>query len=253
MSTVGFERIGRVAEHLSVVESVGSACRRAVGTRPRQVLTGVALTCALLAVVAVSAKAAPEEQTFLATSAISQSILSIFVPFYGVLLISDLGRHQASDGSPWWSSLLATGLFAVVAAVYGLVISAVAVAIVVGAGSTAAEPDPWRSVGLVLMGSLIMQLLAASVGTGFGLLLQPPIVAELATIVVPLSCWLLLGLTPVLIQIRGWTTPFAAVQHLFTGQLSPLNWLQWLVVIVIWGVGLNAIGSIRLQTRKGNR
>ena len=159
MATVGFERIGRVAEHLSVVESVGSACRRAVGTRPRQVLTGVALTCALLAVVAVSAKAAPEEQTFLATSAISQSILSIFVPFYGVLLISDLGRP---DGSPWWSSLLAAGLFAVVAAVYGLVISAVAVAIVVGTGSTAAEPDPWRSVGLVLMGSLIMQLLAAS-------------------------------------------------------------------------------------------
>ena len=140
-----------------------------------------------------------------------------------------------------------------VAAVYGLVISAVAVAIVVGAGSTAAEPDPWRSVGLVLMGSLIMQLLAASVGTGFGLLLQPPIVAELATIVVPLSCWLLLGLTPVLIQIREWTTPFAAVQHLFTGQLSALNWLQWLVVIAIWGVGLNAIGSIRLQPRKGDR
>ena len=93
MLTVGFERIGRVAEHLSVVESVGSACRRAVGTRPRKVLTGVALTCALLAVVAVSATGAPEEQTFLATSAISQSILSIFVPFYGVLLISDLGRY----------------------------------------------------------------------------------------------------------------------------------------------------------------
>jgi hypothetical protein len=253
MSTVGCERIGGVAEHLSVVESVGSACRRAVGTRPRQVLTGVALTCALLALVAVSAGAAPEEQMFLATSAISQGILSIFVPFYGVLLISDLRRHQASDGLAWWSSFLAAELFAVVAAVYGLVISAVAVAVVVGAGSTAAGSDPWRSVGLVVMGSLIMQLLAASVGTGFGLLLQPPIVAELATIVVPLSCWLLLGLTPVLTQIREWTTPFAAVQHLFTGQLSPLNWLQWLVVIAIWGVGLNAIGSIRLQTRKGNK
>jgi hypothetical protein len=137
MSTVGCERIGGVAEHLSVVESVGSACRRAVGTRPRQVLTGVALTCALLALVAVSAGAAPEEQMFLATSAISQGILSIFVPFYGVLLISDLRRHQASDGLAWWSSFLAAELFAVVAAVYGLVISAVAVAVVVGAGSTA--------------------------------------------------------------------------------------------------------------------
>jgi hypothetical protein len=56
-----------------------------------------------------------------------------------------------------------------------------------------------------------------------------------------------------LTQLREWTTPFAAVQHLFTAQLSALNWLQWLVVIAIWGVGLNAIGSIRLQPRKGNR
>jgi hypothetical protein len=35
------------------------------------------------------------------------------------------------------------------------------------------------------------------------------------------------------------------VRNLLSGEMSPLRWAQWLVVFLIWGVGLNAAGAAR--------
>lgn len=224
--------------------TVSAVTRRVLGTRPRRVLAAVTLGLALLVVIVLTATLPAEERTFAAISAPVQSVLSIFVPFFGVLVMADARRNGSAGLRPCW---LAAGLIGAGFAVFGLVATAIAVAIVsTGTG-------PWRAAGLIVAGSLIMQLLAASVGTAFGLLLRPPIVAELATIAVPLGCWLLLGTTPTLLPVREWTTPFAAVQQLFTGRLTPLDWFQWAVIAGLWGVGLNALGWLYTRHEEGNR
>lgn len=233
----------------STPESVTDACRRAVGTGGRVVLVAIAIAVALIAAVALGVALPPAERTFAAVSAPVQSLLSIFVPFFGVLLTSDLrdGRRPGprSGLGPTW---MASGLVAIAFGLVGIALSAAATAF----GPGGSGVDRWGSAGLLVVGSLIMQLVAAGVGTASGLLVRPVPVAELATIVVPLGCYLLLGTAPVLRSIREWTTPFAAVQRLFSGRLTVLDWLQWAVVVAVWVVGSNVVGSI-VHRRRGGR
>src|SRR5690349_606823 len=58
-----------------------------VGTRPRRWLVGVTLGLGLAAAVLVTATADPADRTFAAVSGPMQSLMSILVPFIGVLLV----------------------------------------------------------------------------------------------------------------------------------------------------------------------
>jgi hypothetical protein len=98
-----------------------------------------------------------------------------------------------------------------------------------------------------VLGSVLVQVVAQLVGTGLGLLLRPVILTCLATIVIPLGLWFVLGLVPALRPAQAWLTPFPSVQHLLSGEMSPVRWAQWFVVLLIWGIGLNTIGVLRLR------
>jgi hypothetical protein len=76
------------------------------------------------------------------------------------------------------------------------------------------------------------------------------VVACLATIVVPLGMWALLGLVHRWRSAQAWLTPFGSVSHLLSGGRAPQRWAQELVVILIWVVGLNAAGAVRYRRRE---
>jgi hypothetical protein len=84
------------------------------------------------------------------------------------------------------------------------------------------------------------------------LLVRSPVVAFLASIVLPLGLWLVLGSVDVLRPAQAWLTPYATVRNLLSGRMSAVTWAQWLVVVLIWGVSLNAIGAARLKRRNNN-
>ena len=92
-----------------------------------------------------------------------------------------------------------------------------------------------------------MQLVAQSVGTGLGLLLRSTAAAMIGTIVLPLGVWLILGAFAALRPALAWLTPFAAAPILLTGRMVPLNWARLLVIVSIWGIGLNAAGASRIR------
>jgi hypothetical protein len=93
---------------------------------------------------------------------------------------------------------------------------------------------------------LLVWVVAQLVGTGFGLLLGQPVLACVATIVVPLGLWFVLGLD-FLAAARPWLTPLASVQRLLAGDMSGLAWPQWTVMALLWVGGLNALGVARLR------
>jgi hypothetical protein len=68
------------------------------------------------------------------------------------------------------------------------------------------------------------------------------ILAGLATIVIPLGLWFVLGLVPALRPAQAWLTPFPSVQNLLSGEMSPVRWAHWFVVLLIWGIGLDVAG-----------
>jgi hypothetical protein len=51
----------------------------------------------------------------------------------------------------------------------------------------------------------------------------------------------------VLRPTQAWLTPFATVQVLLSAGMSPWGWAQWLVVALLWGAALNAVGAARLK------
>jgi hypothetical protein len=142
-------------------------------------------------------------------------------------------------------TLLAAVLLAAIIGVVGVLVCAAALVL---APSGAAQ-DAWLNAGVAAAGGVLVQVVAQLVGTGLGLLLRSFVGAALASIAVPMGLWLLLGSVDVLRPAQGWLTPYATVQNLLSGQMSPLRWAQWLVVALIWGVGLNAVGVARLRSR----
>lgn len=219
------------------------AVRRSVGTRPRQWLVVLTVLAGLSAAVAVSVAAQPADRTFAVLSDPVQSLMSITVPFLGVLLARDLRRFpRAARVAP---TLLAATLVAAVIGVFGVLACATTLAV---APSGTAE-HPWRHAGTIVVGSVLVQVVAQLVGTGLGLLLRSSIVAFVASIVLPLGLWFALGGVAVLRPAQAWLTPYASVRNLLSGQMSAVAWVQWFVVLLLWGVGLNAVGAARLKRR----
>jgi hypothetical protein len=214
-----------------VRETTRDALRRSLGTRARRWLLVGTLLAGLLTAVA----AAPADRTFVDLSGTVQSLMSVATPLFGILLVHDLRRASAGV-VPTVPGVL---LPAVVIGVAGVVICAATLALSPADGAA----DPWRHVGTVAVGSVLVQVVAGLVGTGLGLLLRSRVVAFLATIVLPLGLFGLLGAVDALRPAQPWLTPFGSVRNLLSGEMSVLRWAQWLCVLLIWGVGLNALGA----------
>jgi hypothetical protein len=224
-------------------EAVLDAIRRSVGTRPRRGLVAITLLLGLLAALALTAAEQPGDLTFSTLSDMVQSLMSVTVPFLGVLLARDLRRTPRT--ARLIPTLLAAALLAATVGLFGVLVCAAALAL----APSGTAPDQWRHAATIALGSVLVQIVAQLVGTGLGLLLRSAVVACLATIVLPLGLWALLGGVDVLQPAQAFT-PYATVRNLLSGRMSAANWAQWLVVLLIWGVGLNIIGVARLKQRK---
>jgi hypothetical protein len=218
--------------------------------RRRGALGSTVVVTALLGAVAAVAFAAgsvPAARTFAALAGPTQSLMSVTVPFLGVLLVGEQLRPVRS-GRTLAAAARALGLALLVAG-FGVLVCAV----VTAAFPSEAVGGRWHSAGMVALGSLLVQGVAQLVGTGLGLLIRRPILACLATIVIPLGLWWLLGAVAMLRPTQAWLTPYPSVQHLLSGDMTPTSWTQWLSVLAIWGVGLNACGILRSRRRGADR
>ena len=215
-----------------------NAFQRAMGTRARRWLAAITVALGLLAAVALATVTPESERTFAAVLAPTQLLMSLPLPFLGVLMASDL-RHARM--LPITSTILAGVGVGVVFAALGIGIAAVAT---LSISSTAAE-GPWARAGIVVLGSVLVQVLAQLTGIALGLLSRSSVLACAATIGMPLGLWLLLGAVEPLRPAQPWLTPFPSAQRLLGGQMTPLAWTQWLVVVVIWGSSLNAYAAAR--------
>ena len=202
-------------------------------------LIAITLLLGVVTAAALSAVLPAGDRTFQAIVSPVHLLMSVTVPFTGVLLARDLRRSPVA--ARVGRTFLIGTLIAAGAGVFGDVVGAVAVAIAPHAA------DLWHGAGTVAVGGVLVQVLAQLVGIGMGLLLRPVAVACLATIVVPLGLWLLLGAVDALQPARAWLTPFGSVQNLLSGRMTAVAWAQWLVVLALWGVGLNAAGLARLR------
>jgi hypothetical protein len=223
--------------------TVLGAFGRAVGTRPRMWLLVITLLAGMVCAVTVAAAAPPAERTFVTISAPTQSLMSVTVPFFGILLMSDLRRVRRE--ARLVPTLVAALAVAVVVAAFGILVCVVVTAAAPSAGAL----GRWHHVGTIAVGSVLVQVIAQLVGTGLGLLIRSAVVAFIASIVLPLGLWVVLGATQSLRPAQAWLTPYATAQNLLSGQVSPVNWAQWLVVLLVWGVGLNAAGVTIVRQR----
>jgi hypothetical protein len=217
-----------------------AAIRRCAGTGPRQWLVAITLLLGLAVAVAMPAAVPPADRTFATLSGPVHLLMSVTLPFLGVLLAHDLVRApRAARLTP---TLLAAVLLAAAVGAFGVLVCAVAV----GVAPSGTAADPWGHAATIAVGGVLVQVVAQLVGTGLGLLLRPAIVAFLATIVLPLGLWFVLGSVD-LRPAQAWLTPYATVQNLLSGRMSALAWAQWFVVLLLWGAGLNVVGAARLK------
>jgi len=236
---------GAVEDASEVSAGLGAATLaaivRAVGTQRRRLLVAVTLLIGVAAAVAVTAALSPVDRTFTALSGTVQSLMSATLPFVGVLLAGDLLR--APRTARLAPTLLAAALLAAAVGVFGVLVCTITLAVV----PSSPVAEPWGDVATVAVGSVFVQVVAQLVGTGLGLLLRPPVIAFLASIVAPLGLWFVLGSVDMLRPAQAWLTPYEQVQNLFTGRMSGLAWAQWALVLVLWGAGLNALGAARIK------
>lgn len=215
---------------------------RDTGPRPRKwVLILTLLLGVLTAVLAVTAMQIAE-RTFAGISGQVQAAMSVFTPLISILLVHDVRRVPDARLGP---SLVVSTVTAVAVAVFGIAVSAAAVAL---AGPSGA--DAWGNAGLVALGSVIVQILASFVGTGLGLLLRWKVVAFLATIVFPPGVFYLLGAFDALRPAQPWLTPFSSFRPLLSGAMTATDWARWLVIALIWGLGLNFVGAVRWKASR---
>ena len=217
---------------------VGAALARSIRTTGRKCLVAGTLLLGVLAALGVIAGATPDERTFAAVADPVQSAMSILVPLIGVLLVSDVRRDRTLPLAPTW---VAGVLLAAAIGAFGGLVSAVALAVV------PSDVDAWHQVGAIVVGGVLVQMVAMLVGTGLGLLLRPAVVAFLATIVLPLGLWYVLGAVE---DIQGWLTPYPSVRKLLAGEMTLGGWARWIAVVALWDVGPNAVGAARLNRRR---
>ena len=216
-----------------------SELRRALSTRVAKVILAVTLLLGLLAAVGLVAGLPPAARTLAAVATPVQSLMSVTAPFLGVLMTTRLRSAHLTTRLP---TLLAAVAVAVGVALFGVAVSALAVA----AAPSAGTDGTWQHTAAIVLGCVVVQVIAQLVGTGLGLLVRRPVLACIATILLPLGLWAILGAAESTRPAQDWLTPFAGVGRLTTGAMTAHHWLQSVVVFLLWGVGLNALGAARV-------
>ncbi|MET8908890.1 hypothetical protein [Micromonospora sp. NPDC004551] len=225
-----------------MTETIACTLRRAAGTRGRRVLLGTTAGVGALAAAALTAGLPPAERTVANVAEQVHTMISVPLPFIGVLLANDLRRAAATRVLP---TLATAALIAVAAGLAGDAFSFAALA-----ASESTARDPWAHAGVIAVAGVLVQVLAQFVGTGLGLLIGRPVWACLATIVLPLGAYALL--TP-LGAALDWLTPYAVLQEVLPGSAGAAGWVRWVIVALLWGVALNAVGAILLPRRTVRR
>jgi hypothetical protein len=225
------------------LQALLSQVRYAVRTRVRRAIVFTTLLLGAVSAVGVAAAAAPADRTFATISSPAQSLMSITVPFLGVLLVRDLR----------WPPRRSVISAVVVAEVLAIAIAVIGIAVCVLVNAIAPSAADQQHAAVIGLGSVLVQALAQLTGTGFGLLFRSAVLACLATIVIPLGLWLLFGAVQSLVPVQAWLTPYATARRLLAGDMSWTNWGQWLVVVAIWGVGLNLAGAWLGGSRRASR
>ena len=205
----------------------------------------------LLVAVVVAVTTTAQDRTFALTSFFVQSTISLPLPFVSILLMTRDFGHQAlsripvpaaSAGRMAAAKLFASMIIAVLAAGYGIALSFLATSL-----PPSAAEGQWRGVGMIMLGSVLVQLIAQLCGAGFGLLLMSSTAAIIADVVIPLGLWFLTGAVPGLHGVQAWLAPFASVGNLLSGTMSAQRWAQVGVVALVWVVALNTAGMLRLR------
>lgn len=172
--------------------------------------------------------------------------MSVLVPLVGIFLVADLRQLRSAHGRvPVLPTIRRALLLAELLAVVGVVVAALALAF----ASTAAN-GPWQAAGRLVLGSLLAQGVAVLTGTGLGLLVRSRALAFGITLL-PAALWLALGVAAPLRMVRDWIIPYGAVRHLLDVTMTVTNWAQLLVVMALWGFGLNLLGA-RKSLRSGS-
>lgn len=159
-----------------------------LGTRARRWLISIAVLVGVLAAAGLVAVTSAADRTFAGVSNPVQSLISVVVPLYGVVATAELRRSRNRAGL--WPAL----------------VTAMAMA-----------------VGCAVVGSLVVQVVAQLAGTSLGLLIAPRWAAMLATVVLPLGLWFLLGAARPLSAARGWLTPYEALPSLLVDDPDPVG------------------------------
>jgi hypothetical protein len=233
-------------------QATGLELRKSVSTPARRWLLAAAGVVGLVSAGVVAFHGPAEDHTFSVISFYTQSAISLPLPFVSVLLMTQDFPRRASSRTPGSgmsrdaliaAKLLASMIIAVAGAAYGVLISAVATS----AAAPAAGEGRWNAIGVIILGSVLVQLIAQLSGAGWGLLLGSSALAIVADVVVPLGLWILTGAVPGLEGVQAWLTPFASVRNLLSGHMDAQRWAPVGVIVLAWVVALNAAGIFRVH------
>lgn len=170
------------------------------------------------------------------------SLVSITVPFLGVLAVTDLHHRSERVGTSVLLRRLAlTQATAVGFGAFGVLVSVALLAVL------PAATDRWDHLGMLALAGILVQMIAQLTGSGFGMLLRSRIVAMACTVVFPLGLWAVLGAIAFVEPLQAWLAPYSSVQQLLSGEMTPQAWLRVGVVVLVWGVGLNVAGALRIR------
>jgi hypothetical protein len=226
--------------------------RRTAGSRACRWLLLASGAVGLLTAGFVAFTGPARDHTFAAISFYTQSAISLPLPLVSVLMMTqEFGRRARSTTttsapSPYASisaKLLASALIAIAGASYGVLNSVLATS----AATSPADQEPWDAVGLIILGSVLVQLIAQLSGAGWGLLLGSSVLAIAADVVVPLGLWLLTGVVPGVHGVQAWLAPFASVRNVLSGDMDAQRWAQLGLIAFVWVIALNAAGILRVR------
>ena len=226
--------------------------RQTAGSRARRWLLIASGAVGLLTAGLVAFTGPARDHTFAVISFYTQSAISLPLPFVSILIMTqEFGRRARSTTPASASSrdatitakLLASALIAVAGASYGVLISVLATS----AAALPADQDRWDAAGLIILGSVLVQLIAQLSGAGWGLLLGSSVLAIVADVVVPLGLWIVTGAVPGVQGVQAWLAPFASVRNVLSGHMDAQRWAQVGLIVLVWVIALNAAGIFRVR------
>jgi hypothetical protein len=171
----------------------------------------------------------------------AQLAMSVLVPLFGILAVTDL--HQPGTSG---DRRVAPRLLPVLGLTVGLALAGTLLAAAATAWAGGGWPPATRTAALVT-GAVLVQLIAALTGTGSGMLLRRPALAMAATIVVPMGATALLSAIGRHGALVRWLTPYGNAQVLLAGEPSPGMFAGLCVIALLWCAVPNVLGARRIN------